>query len=59
MPQTQTVDLPLAGSNRSLVDSTYSGGPERKKSTKTKKIVIAVVVLVVLLAGILALRQRR
>jgi HlyD family secretion protein len=57
MPQTQTVDLPLAGSNRSLVDSTYSGGPERKKSTKTKKIVIAVVVLVVL-AALVALSVR-
>ena len=50
MPDTQTLDLPVGGGPRpSVVTSTY-GGPERKKSSKTKKIVIAIAVAVVLVA---------
>src|SRR5437868_2542505 len=57
MPQTQTVDLLVSDSSTSPAGSTYSSGPERKKSTNTKKIVIAAVVLVVL-AGLVALSVR-
>src|SRR5205085_4618406 len=57
MPQTQTVDLLVSDSSTSPAGSTYSSGPERKRSTNTKKIVIAAVVLVVL-AGLVALSVR-
>lgn len=49
MPDTQTIDLPVGGGARPSVVPAY-GGPERKKSSKTKKIIIAAVVLVVLVA---------
>ena len=56
MPQTQTLDLPVSDS-KSPGGSTYTSGPERKKSTNTKKIVIAAVAVVVL-AGLVALSVR-
>ena len=49
MPDTQTIDLPVGGGARPSVVPAY-GGPERKKSSKTKKIIIAGVVLLVLVA---------
>jgi len=49
MPDTQTIDLPVGGGARPSVVPAY-GGPERKRSSKTKKIIIAAAVLLVLVA---------
>src|SRR5579884_491813 len=49
MPDTHTLDMPVAEQSGSYTsDSTYTGAPERKPKGNTKKIVIAIVVLLVL-----------